>query len=146
MTTDAAAAAAAAADDDDDDDGALGLPPLQPQALCPLPMPGDPDPAASQPQPTEQLTMAFDLGEPRGIVEGTCSDTSGILGTFLDIPNSAWGPRYHDGDKSACRVEGYVTHFAWPEGASPAYIVRTLADDWYYYEFLNPGVRVESAR
>ena len=56
---------------------------------------------------------------------------SGILGTSLDIPNSAWGPRYHDGDKSACRVEGYVTHFAWPEGASPAYIVRTLADDWY---------------
>ena len=27
---------------------------------------------------------------------------------------------------------GYVEHFAWPEGASPAYVVQTVDDGWLY--------------
>jgi len=33
---------------------------------------------------------------------------------------------------SSCRVAGYVEHFDWPEGRSPAYIVQTVDDGWHY--------------
>ena len=77
------------------------------------------------------LTVGFDLAD-RGIVQGTFSDGCGVIGSALSIPNSAW-PGWSNG-KSPCRIDGYVERFNWPEGVSPAYVVRTL-DDGFLYEF-----------
>jgi len=77
------------------------------------------------------LTVGFELGD-RGVVQAIVEDACGVVSTALSIPNHAW-PGWSNG-KSPCRVDGYVERFDWPEGVSPAYIVRTLDDD-HLYEF-----------
>lgn len=72
---------------------------------------------------------SFELG-PNGVVQGTTTDTSGVIGTTLEIPYSAW-PGWSNGT-ARCRIEGYIEHFPWPEGASPAYVVQTMDDGWLY--------------
>ena len=75
------------------------------------------------------ITSSFELGE-RVTVQATISDGCGVVGTDLQIPYSAW-PGWSSGTAN-CRIEGYVRHFAWPEGTSPAYVVQTVDDGWLY--------------
>ena len=75
-------------------------------------------------------TLGFDLGEPRRVVQAAVYDRAGVITTALSIPNSSW-PGWENG-ASSCRVAGYVEHFNWPEGRSPAYIVQTVDDGWHY--------------
>lgn len=80
----------------------------------------------------------FDVGD-KGSIKAAVADSSGVIDSSLRIPHHQWPGYETSNDKAPCRVDGYVAAFPWPEGPSPAYLVRTLEDGWLY-EFRPDGL------
>ena len=114
-------------EDDDDDEPASSR------------LPGPPPPknlALSLAGPASSLShRVFDLGPEFGAVRALTvrgADPAALIGLTMQVPNSEWAG-FSDG-VSDTRVEGYLASFAWPSQPrpSPAYLVCTVADGWYY--------------
>ena len=90
----------------------------------------------------EQMMAMFDLGED-GVVKAVTTDDANVIGKQVDLRWDCW--KEHEGtDKagklSSCSIDGYVSSYGWPEGRSPAYIVKA---DEYHYAF-RPAVPLQA--
>ena len=94
-------------------------------------------PAAAVVQAGEET---FDLGPPYGTITGTLTDPWDIVGTKLQVWNSAWDPKLKG--KTSSEVRGYIQEFNFPaEGTAAAhqaaaYVVRPVAEEFaYMYDY-----------
>ena len=90
----------------------------------------------------EQMMAMFDLGED-GVVEAVTTDEANVIGKQVDLRWDCW-KEYEGTDKAgklaSCSIDGYVASYGWPEGCSPAYVVKA---DEYHYAF-RPAVLLQA--